>query len=300
MAKINQQYRKTIEQIRLDSEDYADEQMQGIYQDQNDKLDEVHAMIGLIYIKYAVDGLLNLSGKQKTNILNDVQVKLTKISKDLGNAEVDKVTSILGDTYKTTYYKNAFVFDKLGINSNFNILKKQFIDQAINRVYKEETFSDRIWNNKASMVDRLYNLIKDASTGGTTIDQIGKQIKDAFGVQAYQSRRLVRTEVARNAVSSQEQIGKDAGCEQVQWSSVLDNRTAEYDASLDGQVWGINDDHPYPVENTHPNCRCILLNISYKGWTPDKRMDNETHQLIDYTDYATWAKNKGINDNTPD
>ena len=249
---IDKQYKATIEQIRLDSEDYADEQMQDIYNLQNDKLDAVHAMIGLIYIKYAVDGLLNLTGKQKTTILKDVNDKLSKIVKDLGDAEVKKVSSILAKTYKDTYYKNAFVMDKLGISSNFNILKEEFIDTAINREYLGETFSSRIWADKQFMMDKLYSLIKDASTGGTTIDQIGKQIKDTFGVTAYESRRLIRTEVAKNAVDAQEQIGKDAGCEQVMWSATLDMKTAEYDASLDGQVWGIDEDHPQPVYDTHP------------------------------------------------
>ncbi|MFT8312952.1 MAG: minor capsid protein [Clostridium sp.] len=294
---INKKYRETIEQIRLDSEQYADAQMQGIYQDQNNKLDEVHAMIGLIYIKYAIKGLLNLSGNQKNTILKDVQAKLTKITKELGNAEVDKISKILGDTYKDTYYKNSFIFDKLGISSNFSILKKEFIAVEINREYLDETFSDRIWNNKQSMMDKLYNLIKDASTGGTTIDQIGKQIKDAFAIQAYESRRLVRTEVARNAVDSQLQAGKNAGCKQVMWSATLDDKTAEYDASLDGKVWGIDEDHPQPVYDTHPNCRCVLINIPYEGWQPSKRLDNETRELIDYKTYDEWLKDKGINDN---
>lgn len=290
--KINTAYRKTIEQIRIDSEDKADDDMQDVYSLQNDKLDAVHAMVGLLFIKYAVDGLLNLNKKQ----LDDVQTKLTKIGKDLGNAEVEKVSSILSDTYKDTYYKNAFVFDKLNISSNFNILKQEFIDTAINKEYKGSTFSDRIWTNKSDMMDKLYNLIKDASTGKTTVDQVGKQIKDAFGVQAYESRRLVRTEVARNAVDAQLLSGKNAGCKKVQWSATLDNKTAEYDASLDGQTWDIDEDHPMPVDSTHPNCRCILLNIPYEGWQPDKRMDNETHQLVDWTNYSDWKDQQNIND----
>lgn len=294
MAQINKQYKDTIEQIRLDSEDYADEQMRDVYNLQNDKLDAVHSMIGLLYIKYAVDGLLNLTGKQKNEVLKDVNTKLTAISKDLGNVEVSKVSDILSKIYKDTYYKNAYVYEGFGIKSNFNILKKEFIDAAINKEYLEETFSDRIWNNKSAMMDKLYNLIKDAAAGDVTIDQMGKQIKNQFGVQAFESRRLVRTEVARNAVDSQEQIGKDSGMKQVLWSATLDGQTAEYDASLDGQVWGIDEDHPQPVYSTHPNCRCVLINVPYDGWQPSKRLDNETRELIDYKDYTAWAKDKGI------
>lgn len=299
-VKVDPRYKKTIEQIRLDSENDAEDDMQGVYQLQNDKLDEVHNLIGKIFIAYAVNGLLNLQGKQKTSILSNVKSKLTDIGKDLANNEVDKVGRILSQTYEDTYNKNNFVFDQLGITSNFNILKKEFIDTAINREYKDSTFSDRIWKNKSDMMDTLYNLIKTASTDNkTTIDQIGKQIKDKFGVQAFESRRLVRTEVARNATDAQLLAGKNAGCKTVCWNATLDNRTAEYDASLDGQTWGIDEDHPMPVSDTHPNCRCVLLNLPYENWTPSKRLDNDSRELIDWTNYADWKAQQN-NDNSDD
>lgn len=294
MAKIDAKYKKTIEQIRIDSEGYANNQMQDVYTQQNEKLDAVHAMVGLIYIKHSSNGLLNLTGKDKTTMMQSVNKNLTSISKDLGNAEVSKVSSILGNTYKDTYYKNAYVMQNFGIKTNFNLLKQQFVDATINADYKESTFSDRIWDNKGSMIDKLRQLLIDANDGKTTIDQIGSQIKDVFGVQAYESRRLVNTEVARNASNAQLQIGQDSGCKQVLWSATLDNKTAEYDASLDGQTWGINDDHPMPVDDTHPNCRCVLINVPYDGWQPSQRMDNNTKELIDYQDYATWAKDNSI------
>lgn len=84
------------------------------------------------------------------------------------------------------------------------------------------------------------------------------------------------------------------------WSATLDSKTAEYDASLDGQVWDIDEDHPMPVDSTHPNCRCVLVNIPFADWKPSKRLDNKTRQLIDYQDYATWSKDKGIDDDTAD
>jgi len=298
MAKVNPLYKKTIEQIRIDSENYADNEMQAIYSQQNDKLDAVHTMIGLIYIKYAVDGLLNLSGKDKANMMNSIDTKLTTITKDLGDAEVKKVSSILGDTYKDTYYKNAFVMQNFGISTKFNILKKEFIDANINAVYKESTFSDRIWKAKSSMMDKLRQSLIDANDGKTTIDKVGKSIKDIFGTTAWESRRLVRNETARNATSAQLEIGKNSGCKQVMWSATLDSKTAEYDASLDSQTWGIDEDHPIPVDDTHPNCRCVLINVPYEGWQPTQRKDNETKDLIDNTDYATWAQKNGINDNT--
>jgi SPP1 gp7 family putative phage head morphogenesis protein len=297
--KIDPEYKKTIEQIRIDSENNADNQMQDIYKLQNDKLDEVHAMAGMIFIKYAKNGLLNVTGKAKSNMINTANKKLTGIGKDLGTAEVSKVSNIISNTYKDTYYKNAYVMDKFGVNPNFSTLKQKYVNSVINAKYKGSDFSDRIWKNKSAVIDKLGQTLLDANDGATTIDQLGQAIQDIFGVQAYESRRLVRTEVARNATSAQLQIGLDSGCQTVLWSATLDDRTAEYDASLDGQSWGINDDHPVPVDDTHPNCRCVLINVPYDGWQPSQRMDNETGDLIDYQDYATWAQTNGI-DNDDD
>lgn len=301
-SKINPKYKATIEQIKIDSENKSEKRMQDIYKLQNDKLDAVHSMVGMVFIKHGTNGVLNVNGKAKITMMNEFNTNLTKMAKDLGSAEVDKVSSILRDTYKDTYYTNAYVMGQFGIKTNFKILKQQFVDRTINAEYKESTFSDRIWTNKESMISNLKQALIDANDGNTSINDIAQNISNIFGVQAYQGRRLVRTEVARNSANSQLQIGLDSNCTQVQWSATLDDKTEEYDASLDGQTWGINDDHPMPVESTHPNCRCVLLNVPYDGWQPTQRMDNNTKELIDYKSYSDWKADNGIDstDNTDD
>ncbi len=291
--KINPQYRKMIEQIRLDSEKYADEQMREVYSDQKGKLDELHSFIGLLYIKYSIDGLLKLNGSQKAPVIAEIDSKLKAIGKDLGEKEVSKVRSILDKTYKDTYYKNAYVLDSgMKIDLKFDIPKQQFVDTSVNAKFKESTFSDRIWNNKAAMIDKLKKSIVEASKGNTTIDKIAKDIQHTFNVSAYDSNRLVATETARVAIKAQEQIGIDSGCKEVMWSATLDSRTAPYDASLDGKVWEINENHPEPVLDTHPRCRCVLINVPFEDWRPTKRKDNETKDIIDYKDYNDWYNNK--------
>lgn len=293
--KINPWYRKMIEQIRLDSEKYADEQMKDVYSDQKDKLDDLHSFIGLLYIKYSVDGLLKLNGSQKASVIGEIDSKLKAIGKELGEKEVNKVRSILDKTYKDTYYKNAYVLDSgMKINLKFDIPKQQLVDVAINAEFKGSTFSDRIWNNKAAMIDKLKKSIVEAYKGNTTIDKISKYIQHTFNVSAYESNRLVATETARVAVKAQEQIGLDSGCKEVMWSATLDSRTAPYDASLDGKVWGINENHPEPVMDTHPRCRCVLINVPFADWKPSKRKDNESKKIIDYKTYDEWLKDKGI------
>lgn len=293
VAKVDPQYQKIIEQIRLDSENFANNSMKGVYSLNKKILDKLHMQIAKIYIDYAQDGYLKLTQQDKRKITSDITDKLKSVGLGLGKVEVITISDILKNVYTTTYYKNAFVLES-GISGNikFNILKQEFIDSAVNAKFKESTFSDRIWNNKADMIDKLQKSIVEAYKGNTTIDKIAKDIQHTFNVSAYESNRLVATETARVAVKAQEQIGLDSGCKEVMWDATLDSKTAPEDASLDGKVWGINENHPEPP--LHPHCRCVLINVPFADWKPMKRKDNEIKEIMDYKKYNEWMKDKGI------
>jgi len=286
--KINPIYRKQIEQIKVDGEEYGDREMKPIYVQQKKALDSLHTMVGALFIAYAVNGLLKMTDSQKS--ATAIKDTLKTMAKDLGNAEVEKVTDILKNVYSDTYYKNAFVIDSgLKIDSKFDILKKEFINAAVNQEFKGDLFSDRIWKNKSEMIDKLQSSITDAMKGNTYLDKVARDIRDTFNVQAYESQRLVRTENARIQTQASYDIGKSTGVKQVMWSSTLDNLTNPEDAELDGKVWGIDEDHPEPP--LHPNCRCCLINVPYDGWQPTQRKDNESKDIIDYVAYDEWLKN---------
>lgn len=291
--KVDPKYQAMIERIKIDEDDYADEEIKPIYTQQKKSLDALHAFIGIMFIKYAVDGLLKMSAQQKAN--TGITDTLKSMGKDLGTEEVKTMSEILATTFKDTYYKNAFIMDEgIKVDLKFDILKQEFIDAAVNQKFKGELFSDRIWKNKADMIDKLQSSIIEAMKGNTTIDKIGRDIKNTFNVQAYESQRLVRTETARIQTQASYDIGISSGVKQVMWSATLDMRTNPDDAELDGKVWGIDEDHPEPP--LHPNCRCCLINVPYEGWTSTQRKDNETKDAIDYKDYNTWLKDKGADE----
>jgi SPP1 gp7 family putative phage head morphogenesis protein len=292
-GKVDPTYQKQIEQVKLDAEEYTDIEMLSVYKEQKKSLDALEVVLGGLFIKYAVDGLLKMTAQEKNSVGIDKTLK--NIGKDLGQNEIDKVTNILSNVFKETYYKNAFIMDSgMKVDLKFNILKKEFIDNAVNSKLAGELFSDRIWKNKADMIDKLHNSMINAMEGKTTIDKVARDIKNTFNVTAYQSQRLAVTEMGRIQVDAQEEIARSTGVKQVMWSATLDNRTAEEDALLDGQTWDIDEDHPKPIYDTHPNCRCVLINVPFDGWTPTKRKDNETKEIIDYKTYDQWKSDKEI------
>lgn len=290
---MDKTYRKLIEDIKVQEEKLADKGMLSVYAEQKVALDKLHSLVGMLYIKYANNGLLDMTTQQKAS--NSFKQTLKTMGKELGTSEVSKVTDILGNVYKDTYYKNAFVQDSgLKVGIKFNMLKKEYVDAAVNTEYAGEMFSSRIWNNKASMIDTLQTSLIEAMKGNITIDKIGKQIKDTFNVTAYESQRLVNTENARVQSQANDDIGVSSGVSQQMYSATLDNKTSSECANDDGKVWDIDDpDKITPPEN-HPLCRCCLINMPFPGWTPTQRKDNQTKGLIDNTTYNDWKKEKGI------
>ena len=293
--EVNPDYRKEIEKINADGEEFANQQMQIVYKNQKKHLDELHTFLGLLYIKYAVDGLLNLSTIVKASVMAQINSKLKDIGKDLGQIEVSKVTDILSKSYSDVYYKNAFVMDKsFDVNLKFNILNDKLVNTAVNKKLNSELFSDRIWQNKADMIDKLHKAMTDITKGDITVDKAGKMIQRIFNVSAYESKRLVTTELTRIQTQASLDIGKSVGIKKVLFSATLDNKTSEFCKEHDDKIYDIDDDNK-PEIPAHPNCRSCYINIPCDGWIPTKRLDNSTKKMIDYTDYKTWSENKGVN-----
>lgn len=297
--EIDKEYQKRIEDIAVEGEDFANSAMKDVYLEQKDALDELHKMIGKMYIDYAQDGFLNLDLEQKSKITDDIKTHLKEMGIRLAESEVSVVSGVLASVFATTYYKSAYTLESgMKTNIKFNILRPEFIDKAVQTKFKDEMFSDRIWANKADMIDELQSSIIDAMHGNVSIDKVGRNIRDTFNVSAYESRRLVNTETARIKSQAQEQIGLDSGVKQVIFSATLDAKTCSECASLDGNVYNIDDPNK-PEIPLHPNCRSYYINVPYAGWSPTQRRENIKNkdgkkEVIDYTNYASWAKDKGI------
>ena len=292
MSKMNKEYRKLIEAIKVDGENYSDEEMKTIYKEQKSELDKLHAMLGTIFIKYGIDGFLKMNASQKAEV--GIKSMLTVMGKKLGDSEVTKVADILANVFKDTYYKNAFVQESgIDIKLKFNILKKEYVNSAVNAKYKGEFFSERIWAQKADMIDKLQDSLIETMNGETTIDKVARDIKNTFNTTAYESQRLVNTENARVQTQASNDIGHDTGVDQQMYSATLERNTCEECGALDGKVFDIDDDSK-PEIPVHPLCRCCWINVPYKGWQATQRKDNGTGELIPNQTYTDWAKEKGV------
>jgi len=292
---VDPTYQNQIEDIKVETEKLPDNEMKKVYKTQKDYLEQLQSILGKIFVDYDTEnGMLKLTKQQESKLTTEMKTLLKEMGIVLAQSEVEVVASVLGLVYTTTYYKNAWVLDQ-GIKASlkFDILKEEVIKKAVETKFKKELFSERIWKNKASMIDMLQSSLIGAFKGQISIDKIGREIRKTFNTTAYESKRLVVTETARIQTQATDDIAKSTGIKKQMYSATLDGKTNPKDASYDGKVYDI-DDPKKPILPLHPNCRCCYINVPFKNWKPSKRKDNITGELIDHINYEDWVKNKGI------
>ena len=289
---------KEILNIRQEVESLSNKKVNPILQAYKRALEDIRTDIAKIYVQYTVDGELKIGKQQRYTVLKQLEKKLLQQAKELGHIDLDHTTKILSDVFEESFYKTAFTIDK-GIEAaiKFDILKPEFVKAAVNMPVEGKMFSDRIWDNKSKLVNRVKRDVEKAIIQGKSPEKLARQIKKDFGVSAYESKRLINTEVARCQTQAQTDIYMESGVvEKVMWDATLDDLTNPDDAALDGKVWDINEDHPEPP--LHPNCRCCLVPV-VSGWSHSRKRENikddtGKKQIVDYSTYENWKNSRGI------
>lgn len=290
------QLEKEILKLRIQLEKETNKDIRKVLKVQKKHLENMRKNIGNIYMKYANDeGELIVNGIDRFHIMKDVERNIINVSRNL----IDFTTSIADETllksYVNSYYKTANIIqDGISVGINYKILRPEFIENVLNANFEGITYSDRIWKNTNKLANRLYDTIGKGITEGTSIQKLSKEVKDAFGVSAYEAKRLVTTEMARVVTNASDNIYHDSGIvQQVQWVSTLDEKTNPEDAALDGTIWDL-DDISRPKPPLHPNCRCTIAPY-LPEWSAKTRIDNITKEHIPYKSYDDWLKDKNIN-----
>jgi SPP1 gp7 family putative phage head morphogenesis protein len=295
---MNDELKKDIQQLEKDCTSKAKKPKQELLKAYKKALDDIQNEIAGITQRYEVDGILNISSKQRYSELKSLEDKLVKQANQLGTLNVNKTTELLTDVYSTSYYQTAYIIDKgISANIDFSILRSEMIEAAINTPIDKQTFSDRIWNNQKALTKRLYNDVRQALVSGKSPEKLARQIKKDYGVTAYQASRLINTETARAMSMAQDKIYQNSDVVQkIMWDATLEGNTCEICASLDGQYFP-KDNHPDNPK--HPLCRCCIIPV-VDEWKPTRKLENTKNSetgkktVIDYTTFDKWKASKGI------
>ena len=220
--------------------DEANEELKEVYRQQKESRDDILQEIAMIMLTYTVlDGLMSIGKKDKDKIYKKLSGLIITNYKTISDKEVKVLNSILESTVNKTFKFYSY-------NANLKDVKKIIEDN-----FKGKHFSERIWSNENEVSKHLHKQVKSFLDGKINVNQIKKDIEKTFNTSAYNSKRLVETEVNRCEDEAFRRFCKETGVKKVKRNEILDSKICDECRSLNGKIFNL-DDAPGVV---HPMCR---------------------------------------------
>jgi SPP1 gp7 family putative phage head morphogenesis protein len=169
--------------------------------------------------------------------------KMSKLIIDISKGEAASQEKIIEELLSTVV-KETFSF--YNYNKGLKDVKK-----IIDSNFKGKHFSKRIWGNEKEVAKHLNKKAQDFLKGKINVNQIRKDIEKTFNTSAYNSKRLVETEVSRCEDDAFRRFCIETGVKKVKRNEILDNRICEECKAIDGKIFDL-DKAPGII---HPLCR---------------------------------------------
>lgn len=194
--------------------------------------------------------------------------KLIQSQKDIDNLMLGMskndnklLTNHLKNIADDSYLHEMFMLQKRAkVAFEFGSLDPAYVDKLLHVNWSGKHFSQAIWNNHAELGQTLKEeYLVNYLTGRSSFD-MAKVIEYRFGVEGYKARRLVRTESTFFSAELEAKAYEEAGIEQYEYVSVLDDRTTHVCKSKDGKIYNVKDRRAgvnYPP--LHVFCRATTI-----------------------------------------
>lgn len=244
-------------------------------------------LISKVLISYnIVNDYLHMTYRDRKKEYNSMEKQINKILGNETKYESDKLRDLLKNVAYDRYNMNSYLMD-LGIDFKLPKLDPTQVNKIINQKIKGKIYSDRIWNNKNKTAKDLKLAINDFLNGNMNVNDIIQLIKKKYNSNYENTKRLVNNEIGRVQSEINEQWFKEHDGEWVYYSATLDKRTCKDCGKYDNKTYKVSDSSR-PTLPKHVRCRCCYILIVDPNWRPGARLDNESRENINYTDYKKW------------
>lgn len=267
----------------------ADEQILELHKEQKENRDSILNEIAKIMLSYPIsDSIMSIGSSDKVKLKSQLNTLIQNKIQSEVNSETSKTKDVLESTGKNKCDINNYIND-IGMNANTDIksVENEILDDIINDKVENKTWTDRLWDNKNDLQKDLKGEIDNFLNGRTTVNEIEEKIKKKYNSNAYETKRLVHTEVARVQEESNQVWAKEHNVKYQMFMATLDYKTSERCRSLDGKVFEFADINK-PIPPLHPFCRSTLVNTPNKDWRPSQRLNNETKEKVNWQTYEEW------------
>ncbi|MDU5109770.1 MAG: minor capsid protein [Clostridium sp.] len=219
---------------------FAGKQLKKIYKHKRLNRDVLLQEVANILLTYTIAN--DVMVMEKKTIDKEYE-KMSKLIIDISKGEAASqekiIEELLSSVVKETY---SFYSYNKGLKDVRNIIDSNF---------KGKHFSDRVWDNEKEVANHLHKKVQDFLKGKVNVNQIRKDIEKTFNTSAYNSKRLVETEVSRCEDKAFKRFCKETGVKKVKRNETLDSRICDECRELHEKIFDL-DDAPGVV---HPLCR---------------------------------------------
>lgn len=192
-------------------------------------------------------------------LLAEIQARVTRLTAKTDDTIGRTLREIVEDQLSHDQFN---IEQSIGWAVNFEGMSSAQIDTLIKTGYDGKDFSSKVWYNRDQLVKNLNVLLPREFLLGKSMQDIAKTLSKAMNTPKYAAETLVRTEGSYVASQADMTTYQQANIEEYEFLAVLDNRTSEMCAELDGKTFkrseavvGLN------LPPIHPNCRSTTLPV---------------------------------------
>lgn len=228
----------------------------------------------------------------QVNRLNSMLFQIDKILIELAGSQQLTFEDVLSEKYEAMFYQTGYMGMMSGIAATFTTINQRAVREAINYNWSGEMFSERIWNNRNTLVRKLKETIVQGLIRGESVQKMARNLKKQMNSSYKNNLRLIRTETAQ--VLSQ---ATAKGYEQMEvakyiFMSELSKTVCDVCGGLDGKEFDLNDRKTgvnYPP--IHANCKCTVI-AKTKRMPALRRARNEEgkNEVIEYMTFEQWKQ----------
>lgn len=200
--------------------------------------------------------LNTLSVKSRISRKEQLLTQIYRQMMELSGETETKLTELLGDLYKTNYYRSCYDVQCLAkVGFSVARMDPKLLQKILEYPWSGKNYSQALWENTDKLAALARREVTMGFMAGSSVQQMAKAINDVMGKGRYAAERLVRTESSyfsnQGELQSYRELGikeytfLGGGCEICQQ---LNGRTFFMDAA----EAGLN------LPPMHPNCKCTI------------------------------------------
>lgn len=261
------------------------------------------------YIKYGEENALNgqwikqlenASVRVHISRLEALKLQIQLQIEVVYGYELDAIDQLARTIYSEGYYHTAYEIQK-GFNVGWTLaaLDDSKISKVISKPWAADgrNFSNRIWTNKAQLINTLHTELTQSIIRGEAPDRVIKVISNKMNTSKNNAGRLVMTESAFFASAAQKDAFNELDVEKFEFVATLDNHTSPTCQGMDGKVFDMKDYQTgVNAPPLHVWCRSVTVPFfdDNFGSRSARNEEGKTYYVPASIKYPEW-KSKFVN-----